>query len=229
MRAASLTTDANGLLFSSEALSIRQCSVSSMDNNVYVLTCRHTGEQLLVDAADDLATIEALIANGAGEATAASVTSIATTHRHWDHHRALAGAVESTGATTYAGAPDADHLPVDTDVPLEHGDVITVGDLQITVVALRGHTPGSIALSVPGHDGCGDVEPTTVLLTGDSLFPGGPGKTDSPADFVSLMDDLESRVFAVYADSTVVLPGHGDGTTLGAERPHLQGWHQRGW
>ncbi len=237
MRAASWTTDADGLFFSSDTLTIRQCSVSSMDNNVYLLTCRHTGEQLLVDAADDLQAIKTLIANSTRDATATSVTSIATTHRHWDHHRALAAAVESTGATTYAGAPDANHLPIDTDVSLEHGDVITVGDLEITVVALRGHTPGSIALAVAGHDNRDDgpgeettnAAALTVLVTGDSLFPGGPGKTDSPADFTSLMDDLESRVFDVYADSTLVLPGHGDGTTLGAERAHLPDWRQRGW
>ncbi len=225
MRAASFLSDPNGLLWDSDTLLIRQCSVSSMDNNVYLLTCRQTGEQLLVDAADDLEKIDAMIAESTLNHHGASVSSIVTTHRHWDHHRALARAVERTGASTLAGAADADHMPVHIDVRLEHGDVMTVGDLDITVVGLRGHTPGSVALAVPG----GDVDATTVLLTGDSLFPGGPGKTESPADFASLIDDLESRVFDVYADSTLVLPGHGDGTTVGTERPHLQDWRHRGW
>lgn len=199
---------------------IRQCSVSAMDNNVYLLTCRHTGEQLLVDAADNIDRIDAMIAR-----SNAPVSAIVTTHRHWDHHRALASAVQHTEATTYAGDADADEMPVPIDVRLTHGDIITVGELAITVLGLRGHTQGSVALAVPG----GDPEATTVLLTGDSLFPGGPGKTESPADFASLMDDLESRVFGTYADSTVVLPGHGDGTTVGAERGNLQDWRRRGW
>ncbi len=225
MQAASLSNDPCGVLWRSDTLEVRQCSVSSMDNNVYLITCRRTGEQVLVDAADDLDAIEALLGQGTADHVRVSMSSIVTTHRHWDHHRALAAAVERTGARTLAGADDADHLPVPVDVTLAHGDLISIGELRITVIALRGHTPGSIALAVPG----GDSDDTTLLITGDSLFPGGPGKTESPTDFTSLIDDLQSRVFDVYADATVVLPGHGDGTTLGTERPHLQDWRHRGW
>ena len=66
-------------------------------------------------------------------------------------------------------------------------------------------------------------------LVSDSLFPGGSGKTGSPADFASLMDDLEERVFGTLPDETWVYPGHGDDTTLGRERPSLAEWRARGW
>jgi glyoxylase-like metal-dependent hydrolase (beta-lactamase superfamily II) len=92
------------------------------------------------------------------------------------------------------------------------------------VIHLRGHTPGSIALLY-------DADPASPhLFTGDSLFPGGPGNTrGNAADFTSLMNDLEERVFGSLPDTTWVYPGHGDDTTLGAERPHLQEWRDRGW
>lgn len=218
MRVSAYESNDEGLLWSSDTVQVRQASVSSMDNNVFLMTCRRTGDQALIDAADDLDQILSLVQAGTG-----SVASIVTTHRHWDHVRALSAAVSRTGARTYAGTADADHLPVPTDVPLRHGDVVAVGDLELRIIGLRGHTPGSIALEVPGGDG------STLLITGDSLFPGGPGATQSSTDFTSLMDDLEARVFSVYADSTLVLPGHGDGTTLGAERPFLQDWRRRGW
>lgn len=202
---------------------VRKFSVSEMDNNVYLLTCTATGERLLVDAADDADRILRLLEEDG--AAPSDVGQVLTTHRHWDHHRALPDIVESTGAATLAGAADADELPVDVGTRLEHGDTVRVGDLVLDVVGLRGHTPGSVALALAtGGDVC-----RTVMFTGDSLFPGGPGKTWSPDDFVSLMDDLEERVFGVYPDDTVVLPGHGDNTTLGAERPHLQEWRERGW
>lgn len=225
MRADIHTSNDTDLLWESETLQVHTCSVSSMDNNVYVLTCRSTGQRALVDAADDMTRISTLLTHAGGAGAAASVKTIVTTHRHADHHRALAEAAEATHALSYAGAPDADHLPVKPDVRLEHGDRIAIGEVEVEVVALRGHTPGSIALACPG----GDSAATTLLLTGDSLFPGGPGMTTSQADFTSLMDDLNDRVFARFTDATVVLPGHGDGTTLGHERPNLAAWRQRGW
>jgi len=108
------------------------------------------------------------------------------------------------------------------DALKKHGDVIRFGDIELEVVHLRGHTPGSIALVYRDADG-------PHIFTGDSLFPGGPGKTRSPKDFVSLMDDLESRVFGQLPDNTWVYPGHGDDTTLGKERPSISEWRARGW
>ncbi|WP_109471449.1 MBL fold metallo-hydrolase [Ornithinimicrobium cavernae] len=197
---------------------VRKTSVSEMNNNAYLVTCRRTGEQLLVDAAAESDRLRELVAAGSGR-----LDLIVTTHQHWDHHRALADLVDDFAPRTAAGAPDAAGLPVPPDVELAHGDRITVGELVLDVIALRGHTPGSVALALT--DGSGRAH----LFTGDSLFPGGPGKTQDAAAFSSLMDDLEERVFGVYPDDTVVHPGHGDSTTLGEERPHLAEWRDRGW
>ena len=198
------------------ALTLSKLSVGPADNCAYLLRCRATGAQLLVDAAAEPAR---LLAAGA----ARGLERVVTTHRHADHHGALADVVRATGARTAAGDADADAVPVPVDERLHDGDEVAVGDVRLAVVALVGHTPGSVALR---HD---DPGGTVHLFTGDSLFPGGPGRTWSPEDFTSLMDDLEEKVFGVLGDSTVVHPGHGDGTTLGAERPHLGQWRARGW
>jgi glyoxylase-like metal-dependent hydrolase (beta-lactamase superfamily II) len=198
---------------------IRKLAVSEMANNVYLLTCRGTGAQLLVDAAEDPDACLALVRAGGDR-----LDLVVTTHSHWDHHRALAQVVAATGARTAAGAEDADGLPVRPDRLLRHGDRIEVGALLLDVVHLRGHTPGSVALAYA------DPEGGTHLFTGDSLFPGGVGNTANPGQsFDSLIEDVTTRVFDVYDDDTWVYPGHGGDTTLGAERPHLQEWRDRGW
>jgi len=201
---------------------IRKASVSPQDNNSYLVTCRQTGQQLLIDAADSAARLIALLDESGDDGTARLVT-VVTTHQHWDHHRALPDIVEATGATTAAGREDAAALPVPVTVELAHGDRIAVGALSLDVVHLRGHTPGSVTLVLTSADG------SVHAFTGDSLFPGGPGRTTNPADFSSLMDDLEARVFGVYPDSTWIYPGHGKDSTLGTERPHLGEWRERGW
>jgi glyoxylase-like metal-dependent hydrolase (beta-lactamase superfamily II) len=117
---------------------------------------------------------------------------------------------------------DAEEIPVTVTEPVEHGDTVRAGDVELKVIHLRGHTPGSIALRY-------DAAAEPHLFTGDSLFPGGPGKTTSAADFTSLMNDLEQRVFDQLPDPTWVYPGHGNDTTLGAERPHIPEWRARGW
>src|SRR4051794_15877531 len=122
-------------------LVIRKASVSEQDNNAYLLTCKATGEQLLVDAADDAPRLTALMNEGTGW-----LDAVATTRQHWDHHRALPAIVEHTGARVVAGAPDADALPVPVGELLHHGDRVTFGDVELEVIHLRGHTPGSIAL-----------------------------------------------------------------------------------
>lgn len=200
-------------------LTIRKMAVSQMHNNVYLLTCRATGEQLLVDAADDAPRCLALVRLG-GEA----LGHLVTTHQHWDHHRALAEVARETGAETYAGADDAVGLPVLPDHSLQHGDTVTFGEISLEVSHLRGHTPGSVALAYR------DPEGSTHLFTGDSLFPGGVGDTKREGQsFESLYRDVVERVFDVYDDDTWFYPGHGADSTLGAERPHLDEWRERGW
>lgn len=197
-------------------LVVTKLSVGPMDNNAYLLECRSTGALCLIDAANDA---DALLALVAGR----PLDRVVTTHRHADHWQALAPVVAATGARTAAGAPDADALPVPVDERLTHGDEVAVGDVRLGVIALVGHTPGSVALHYAEPGG------RSHLFTGDSLFPGGPGRTTSPADFTSLMDDLEARVFAPLADDTWIYPGHGNDTTLGVERPHVPEWRARGW
>ncbi|MFC7492460.1 MULTISPECIES: MBL fold metallo-hydrolase [unclassified Knoellia] len=201
-------------------LVIRKVAVSEMSNNAYLLTCRATGEQLLVDAADDPGRLRTLVREGTG-----SLEHLVTTHQHWDHVRALPDLVEAFHPRTYAGRDDAEALPVRPDVLLAQGDRITVGQCELDVVHLRGHTPGSVALAY------GDPAGHTHLFTGDSLFPGGVGATTryEYQSFDSLIEDVTTRVFDVYDDDTWVYPGHGGDTTLGAERPHLTEWRDRGW
>jgi glyoxylase-like metal-dependent hydrolase (beta-lactamase superfamily II) len=198
-------------------LTITKLAVSEMANNAYLLTSTATGEALLVDAAADAPALLAMIGD-------ADVRTVVTTHGHWDHHRALPEVVAATGATTVAHPADSADLPVPVGRPVEHGDTVTVGDQTLEVVHLRGHTPGSIALVWRGPEGAG-----MHVFTGDSLFPGGPGRTTSPTDFTSLMNDLEERIFGRFDDSTWIYPGHGKDSTLGTERPHLGEWRARGW
>lgn len=207
------------------SVTVRQLSVSAMDNNVYLIT-GPSGAHLLVDAADDAPRVLALL-DEAGPAPGR--LTIVTTHRHQDHHRALAEVVAATGARTAAGDDDADELPVLVDVRLAHGDRVGVDDsVVLDVIALRGHTPGSVALALT--EPADSATPGRVhLFTGDSLFPGGVGKTADATAFTSLIDDVEQRLFDRYPDDTVVWPGHGAPTTLGAERPHLAAWRARGW
>jgi glyoxylase-like metal-dependent hydrolase (beta-lactamase superfamily II) len=198
------------------ALTISKVSVGPMDNNAYLLECRRTGERLLVDAADDADTLLALVSGG-------GLTRIVTTHRHADHWQALAEVRAATGARTAAGRDDAEAIPVPTDEPLADGDRVVLGDAQLEVITLVGHTPGSVALY---YD---DPEGHPHLFTGDSLFPGGVGKTSGPDTFTSLIDDVERKLFDRLPDETWFYPGHGRDSTLGAERPALADWRARGW
>jgi glyoxylase-like metal-dependent hydrolase (beta-lactamase superfamily II) len=200
-------------------LTIRKASVSAMDNNVYLLTCALTGAQLLIDAADDPERILALVDEGTGR-----LDTVATTHQHWDHHRALAAVLTSSNITSAAGDADADALPVIPDLRLRHGDTLTFGEVALDVIHLRGHTPGSVALVY------NDPQGPAHIWTGDSLFPGGVGNVQQdPERFASLLHDVQTRIFDVYDDDTWIYPGHGSDTTLGAERPHLKEWRERGW
>ncbi len=212
---------------------VRKASVGPMDNNAYLLTCRASGAQLMVDAADDADRLLELVREGSH---GARLDVVVTTHHHPDHHRALESVVAVTGAPTAAGADDAPGIPVPTRRRLKHGDVLAIGHVTLEVVALRGHTPGSIALAyrepVRPLDRLGaDALPGRVhLFTGDSLFPGGVGNTrGDPARFTQLLDDVVTRVFDRFDDLTWVYPGHGPDTTLGAERPRLEEWRVRGW
>ncbi|MGI8311594.1 MBL fold metallo-hydrolase [Saccharopolyspora hattusasensis] len=203
-----------------DALTITKISVGPMDNNAYLLVCRRTGDALLIDAANDSERLADLLGH---DAQRPRLRTIVTTHQHADHWQALGAVAGQTGCFTLAHPADAEALPVPPDRLIEHGDTIDVGESQLSVIHLRGHTPGSIALLYRDPNG------HPHLFTGDSLFPGGVGKTSSPENFRSLIDDVENRIFTELPDDTWFYPGHGDDSTLGAERPKLAEWRERGW
>jgi glyoxylase-like metal-dependent hydrolase (beta-lactamase superfamily II) len=196
------------------SLRVRSLSVGRMDNIAYLLTCEATGEQLLVDAAAEPHRLLDLIGD-------AGLTTIVTTHRHGDHWGALAAVAAATGARVLAHPLDAGALPVPCS-PIVDGDAVHVGEVELEVIHLVGHTPGSVALL---HRG----EPPQIF-TGDSPFPGGVGNTWGDADaFASLFHDVTTKIFDRLPDETVVWPGHGKPTTLGKERPSIPEWRARGW
>jgi glyoxylase-like metal-dependent hydrolase (beta-lactamase superfamily II) len=200
-----------------DTLTITKISVGPMDNNAYLLRSPATGDAVLIDAANEPDRLLDLVRD-------IPLRAIVTTHRHGDHWQALAAVHEATGAQVVAHTLDAPELPVDVDRTVEDGDTVPVGDSTLSVIHLRGHTPGSIALRFdePGAH--------PHVFTGDSLFPGGVGNTwKDPARFEQLIGDVESKIFERLPDATWVYPGHGNDTTLGAERPHLAEWHARGW
>ena len=197
-------------------LTITKLSVGPMDNNAYLLECTESGELLLVDAANEPDRLRSLLGGR-------PLSRVVTTHRHSDHWQGLAEVVTSTEARTYAGREDVEGIPVATDEPLDDGSLVPVGAAQLGVITLVGHTPGSVALVY--DDPAGHPH----LFTGDSLFPGGPGRTTRPEDFTSLMNDLEEKIFGKLPDDTWFYPGHGKDSTLGAERPALGEWRARGW
>jgi glyoxylase-like metal-dependent hydrolase (beta-lactamase superfamily II) len=199
-----------------DGLTITKLSVGPMDNNAYLLEDRATGELLLVDAANEPDRLLDLIGGR-------PLARIVTTHRHQDHWQGLADVVTATGARTAAGRDDVPGILVPTDDPLADGDTVRVGDTPLRVITLVGHTPGSVALV---YDDAGD---RPHLFTGDSLFPGGVGKTAGPKEFTSLLDDVERKLFGALPDETWFYPGHGNDSTLRAERGSIPEWRARGW
>lgn len=198
-------------------LSISKLAVGPWNNNAYLLRCQATGEQVLVDAANEPDRLLRLIGDG-------GLAAVVTTHAHPDHWQALGDVVQATGARTYAGRDDADDIPARTDVLLSDGDEVPVGEARLRAIHLVGHTPGSVALLYDDPDG------RPHLFTGDCLFPGGIGNTEQdPLRFGSLLHDVRTKLFEALPDETWVYPGHGADTTLGTERPHLQEWADRGW
>ncbi|HVT41656.1 MAG TPA: MBL fold metallo-hydrolase [Acidimicrobiales bacterium] len=199
-------------IWSDAAAEVHQIVVGPMDNNVYILRCRRTGDAMLIDAANEH---EALLEI----CEKLGVRSVVETHGHWDHIQAVP-AVRDAGYSVAVTSADAGMLP-SYDLILDDDQTLEVGDLRITTLATPGHTPGSICFAVEG---------TNLLFTGDTLFPGGPGNTSfEGGDFPTIIESIDRRIFAKFAPDTLVLPGHGDATTVGNESPHLQEWADRGW
>ena len=194
-------------------LEVHKLVVGPYDNNVFVFRCRATGEAVLIDAANEHEQLLELCKR-------LNVTRVLETHGHWDHIQAVP-ALREAGYEVAVTAADAPMLKnVGYDVFLDDAETIEVGRLRLHAIHNPGHTPGSISFHVEG---------TPLLFTGDTLFPGGPGNTKSAeGDFATIIESIDDRLFTFPAN-TIVLPGHGVDTTIGAERPHLKEWVDRGW
>lgn len=200
-------------------LEIATISVGPLDNNAYLLYGGGSTSGVLIDAANEADRLLELIRE-----RGVTLCLVVTTHGHADHWQALADVVRATQAATAAHRLDAPALPLRPDRYLQDGDLVRVGSVSLEVIHLAGHTPGGLALLYRPAGG------PPQLFTGDSLFPGGPGATrgDHQA-FTQLMGDLERKVFDRLPDETRIHPGHGPGSTLGAERPQLGAWWARGY
>ncbi len=190
---------------------VHRLVVGPLDNNVFVLRDKATGDAVLLDAANEHEKLLELCSR-------LGVRTILETHGHWDHIQAVP-AVRDAGYEVGVTSEDAAMLP-SYDFVLQHDSVITVGRLRLRTIATPGHTPGSM---------CFLLEGSPVLFSGDTLFPGGPGNTAHGGDFPTIIRSIEDRLFAPLPPETIVMPGHGADTTIGAERPHLQEWIDRGW
>jgi glyoxylase-like metal-dependent hydrolase (beta-lactamase superfamily II) len=191
---------------------IHKVVVGPIDNNVFVVRCKATGDAVLLDAANEHERLLELCQS-------LGVRKVLETHGHWDHIQAVP-AVRDAGYEVGVTAGDASMLP-SYDFVLEDDSVIEVGRVRLRTISTPGHTPGSM---------CFLIEGSPVLLSGDTLFPGGPGATKFPgSSFPQIIESIDRRLFATLDPGTIVMPGHGDDTTIGNERPHLQEWVDRGW
>ena len=194
-------------------LEIHRVVVGSYDNNVFVLRCRETGEAVLIDAANEHEQLLQLCQR-------LGVRRVLETHGHWDHIQAVP-AMREAGYEVAVTAADAPMLKdVGYDVFIDDAEVIEVGRLRVHAIHNPGHTPGSVSFRVEG---------APLLFTGDTLFPGGPGNTSfEGGSFATIIDSIDNKLFTMPA-TTIVMPGHGVSTTIGAERPQLADWVARGW
>jgi glyoxylase-like metal-dependent hydrolase (beta-lactamase superfamily II) len=198
--------------YQDEQVEIHKVVVGPFDNNVFVVRCRQSGDALLIDAANEHEQLLELCRR-------LGVRKVVETHGHWDHIQAVPQ-LRDAGYEVAVRAEDAAMLP-SYDLLLEDDALLEVGRLRLRTVHTPGHTPGSM---------CFLIEGSPVLLSGDTLFPGGPGNTATDlGDFPQIIESIERRIFAPLPPETIVMPGHGLDTTIGAERPHLDEWVTRGW
>jgi glyoxylase-like metal-dependent hydrolase (beta-lactamase superfamily II) len=199
------------LHYEDSQVEITKVVVGPVANNVFVVRCRETGEAVLLDAANEHDRLLELCRR-------LNVGKVLETHGHWDHIQAVP-AVRDAGYEVGVTAEDSAMLP-SYDFVLEDDSDIAVGRLRLHTIHTPGHTPGSMCFAVEG---------SPVLFSGDTLFPGGPGATRwDYSDFGAIIRAIDG-LFSTFPAGTIVMPGHGDDTTIGTERPHLQEWADRGW
>jgi glyoxylase-like metal-dependent hydrolase (beta-lactamase superfamily II) len=196
--------------YEDDDIRIRKLCVGPYENNTYVVVCRKTGQAVIVDAANEPDRLVAAVAD-------VEPVAILTTHGHFDHVAAVAAVRDALGIPFRLHAADVELAGIEPDDPLVEGP-ITVGDITIDVLHTPGHTPGSTCFVA------GDA-----VLSGDTLFPGGPGATHfAGASFAQIIESIRDRLFSL-PDETLVFPGHGLDTVIGVEAPSLDAWVERGW
>lgn len=197
--------------YTDDRVRIAKMNVGDYDNCAYVVACAASNQAVVIDAAAEakriLAACEGL-----------DVTSILTTHGHWDHIQVLDEVKDALGVPWLMHLADIDIAGREPDDPIVHRQEFTVGDITLHALHTPGHTPGSVSFV---------LEP--VVFSGDTLFPGGPGATRwDYSSFGQIMDSVENHLFTL-PEPTIVYPGHGAETTIGAEKPHASEWRARGW
>jgi glyoxylase-like metal-dependent hydrolase (beta-lactamase superfamily II) len=197
-------------VFEGNGFAISRIVTAPLDNNVYLITCTTTGASLIVDASSEPEAIAAL-------AEGTDVRGVVTTHGHWDHHGAIPEVSDTLDVAFMLHSDDAEIAGKTPDTTLVEGP-LEIGNVKAHILHTPGHTPGSICIALDG-----------VVITGDTLFPGGPGATRfDHSSFDTIIESINTKLFPL-PDDTVVLPGHGDSTTIGTERPQLPAWIERGW
>ena len=191
-----------------DRIQIEKLELGPFGTNAYILICRNTGDSVVVDAPADAGKILELLKE-------TSPKHILITHNHMDHTGALAELKAALGLPVAAHADDAGRLPVSADQLLNDGDVVSCGDIKLSVLHTPGHTPGSLCFLTGNY-----------LIAGDTIFPGGPGKTGSPADFKRIMESLSAKIF-VLPDGIQIFPGHGNSSILKKERHAFEAFSAR--
>ncbi len=182
-----------------DSIQIERLQLGPWGTNAYMVTCQKTQESLVVDAPAEARTILDTLQG-------THPKYILMTHNHPDHVGALAELHHKLKVPIAAHTLDAAGLPVIPQMRLNDGDTLTLGKLRFQVWHTPGHTPGSVCFKVGRY-----------LLAGDTIFPGGPGKTRSPADLKQIIKTITEKIF-VLPDDTLVYPGHGESTILKKEK-----------
>jgi len=196
------------IVVNKENIQIECYALGAFGTNSYIITDLETGDSIVVDAPGDAPKIREQLKH-------TKPKYILMTHNHMDHTGALAELKSSLNVPVAAHAADAGRLPIPADMQLTDGEAITFGNIRLTVRHTPGHTPGSLCFYTEGY-----------LISGDTLFPGGPGKTGSPSDFRQIVESLQRKIFVLPID-TQVFPGHGDHTILGKEKQAFEAFAAR--